>query len=135
MKYLTLAARLPELERAMAFIEEELLAAGCPDRARLQLALAAEEVFVNIASYAYPEAYGTVCLALSVSGRPPAATLTFTDSGQPYNPLDQPEPDLGLTAAARDIGGLGIYLVRQNVDSLCYQFVDGKNVLTLKKAF
>lgn len=102
---------------------------------RGDLRVVAEEVFVNIASYAYPEGQGAaVQFSCAVdSGDPPCLILEFRDSGIPFNPLNLPEPDLNAPLEARSEGGLGIFLVQQLMDRAAYRFEDGQNVLTLYK--
>jgi len=134
MRQLTVAARRDRLDDVLSFIEAELLAASCPKKARLQLSLAAEEVFVNIADYAYGGGEGDAIVSMDVSGNPPVATLVFSDAGAPHDPLQMPDPDVTLPAHERKIGGLGIFLVKKNVDEARYRREDGRNVLTLTKA-
>jgi anti-sigma regulatory factor (Ser/Thr protein kinase) len=133
VKHLTVSAAGDQLEAVLAFIEEELSASGCPAKARMRLSLAVEEVFVNIARYAYAPGEGNVDVSISISGDPPVATLAFSDGGVPYNPLERPDPDVTLEAEDREIGGLGIYMVKKNVDEVRYRYDDGQNVLTLIK--
>ena len=131
MKRLTVAARGDQLDAVLGFIERELI--GCPDKARMRLSLAAEEAFINIARYAYAPGEGDVDISLFVSGDPPVATLVFSDGGMPYNPLDRPDPDITRPAGEREIGGLGVYMIKKNVDEALYRYQGGKNVLTLTK--
>ena len=133
MKQLIVSARDSELGTILRFIEDELSAHDCPLKARMQLTLAAEEVFVNIARYAFSGEDGEVALSVSISSNPPLATLAFSDGGVPYNPLERPDPDVSLSAAEREIGGLGIYMVKRNVDEVRYRHENGRNVLTLIK--
>jgi anti-sigma regulatory factor (Ser/Thr protein kinase) len=99
----------------------------------MQISVAAEEIYVNIAHYAYAPETGTVTLRLELQEEPPAVTLTFLDSGIPFNPLDRTDPDVSLPAEEREIGGLGIFMTRKSMDDLRYEFRDGQNVLTLIK--
>jgi anti-sigma regulatory factor (Ser/Thr protein kinase) len=92
-----------------------------------------EEIFVNIASYAYAPGEGPAALRVERSDRPPAVTLTFRDRGLPYNPLAREDPDVSSLAEDRQIGGLGVFLTKQFMDELRYEYRDGQNVLTLKK--
>lgn len=95
--------------------------------------LAIEEIFVNIASYAYPSGGGDVTIAADVSGDPKTLTVVFQDSGTPFDPLAKPDPDISIPIEQRRIGGLGIFLVKDNMDDVTYRFADGKNILTIKK--
>ena len=130
---LTVDATLDNLRLVNAFLEEHLEEADCPLKAQMQIAVAAEEIYVNIANYAYAPETGTATLRLELQEEPPAVTLTFLDSGIPFNPLDRTDPDVSLPAEEREIGGLGIFMTRKSMDDLRYEFRDGQNVLTLIK--
>ena len=92
-----------------------------------------DELFSNIACYAYPPGTGTVTLRVEVAEDPSLATLTFIDSGVPYDPLSRADPDTTLSAEERKIGGLGIYMVKKSMDGVSYAYEDGKTILTIKK--
>ena len=100
---------------------------------QMKVELAIEEIFVNIASYAYPSGNGDVCILAEVSGSPKTLTVVFKDSGIPFDPLAMKDPDITIPTAQRSIGGLGIFLVKDNMDNVEYCYSDGKNVLTIKK--
>lgn len=121
------------LDTVQTFVEQQLDAADVPMKARLQLAVAVEEVFVNIASYAYAPGTGEAVVSMEVSGAPAAVTVTFADRGRPYDPLAKADPDVTLSAEAREIGGLGIFMTKKLADELRYEYRDGQNVLTLRK--
>ena len=135
MDELTLDARTEELDQALAFVDECLDRCGCERRTRTQIDVAVEEIFVNIASYAYPPAEtrppGSVTLRFEVQGG--AAVITLIDQGIPFDPLARPDPDVTLPAEERSIGGLGIYMVKKSMDGVSYRREDGRNVLTLRK--
>ncbi len=99
----------------------------------MQLKLAVEEIFTNICNYAYDDKDGMVVLSLETNPSPLSITIKFEDHGSYFNPLDIRNPDTNLTAEEREIGGLGIFLVKKNVDEIQYENIDGKNVLTIKK--
>ncbi len=122
--------KLPELQ---AFVEERLEAADCPVKARMQIGLAVEEIFVNIAHYAYAPEKGMATVRVEVSEDPVTVTITFLDHGVPFDPLAKADPDLSLDAEERQIGGLGIFLTRQIMDDVAYAYKNGQNILTLKK--
>ena len=124
--------KLPEL---LAFIEQQLEEVGCPLKTQMEIAVAAEEVFVNIASYAYAPGTGAVTVRIEISDDPAAATITFSDSGIPFDPLKKADPDVTLSAEEREIGGLGIFMTRKFMDNVTYTYRDGQNILTLKKNF
>lgn len=130
---LTVDATLDNLRLVNAFLEEHLEEADCPLKAQMQISVAAEEIYVNIAHYAYAPETGTATLRLELQEEPPAVTLTFLDSGIPFNPLDRTDPDVSLPAEEREIGGLGIFMTRKSMDDLRYEFRDGQNILTLTK--
>ena len=99
----------------------------------MQIALAVEEIFVNIAHYAYAPDKGKATVRVEVSEAPVRVTITFIDSGVPYDPLAKEDPDVNLKAEERKIGGLGIYLTKQVMDDVVYEYKDNQNILTLKK--
>ena len=123
-------ANLPDVQ---AFVEERLEAAGCPMKAMMQVSVAVEEIFINIASYAYAPNTGTVTLRVEILEDPKRAAVTFLDRGTPYDPLAKTDPDVTLPAADREIGGLGIYLTKKTMDDVRYVYENGQNVLTLVK--
>ncbi len=106
---------------------------SCSMRTLLELDMLVEEIFINIASYAYPDKRGTAAIDLALNDKKDAITITFRDSGIPYNPLEKPSPDLSSPASARQIGGLGIFLVQKYADQLFYVYEDGENRLSLRK--
>ena len=122
--------KLPEL---LAFIEQQLVEVGCPLKTQMEIAVAAEEVFVNIASYAYAPGTGIATVCIEIDDDPPAATIAFSDSGVPFDPLKKADPDVTLPAEEREIGGLGIFMTRKFMDDVTYTYRDGQNILTLKK--
>ncbi len=132
-KELTLEAALENLERATAFLDGELEAIGCPLKAQLQLDVALEELFVNVARYAYAPGTGSVTVRILPEKDPKRVTVTLIDSGVPYDPLAKADPDVTLSAEERQIGGLGIYMVKKSVDAMNYEYRDGRNILRIVK--
>jgi len=130
---LTLEASVEALPQVTAFLEERLEAADCPMKAQMQLSIAAEEIFVNIAHYAYAPGTGEATVRLELGGEPPAARVTFIDRGVPFDPLKKTDPDITLAAEDRQIGGLGIYMTKKTMDDVRYEYRDGQNILTLVK--
>ena len=135
METITLAATIDNLQQVTDFAAEKLEARDCPLKASMQLELVIEEVFVNIASYAYDGETGDAKLSMEFEENPAAVILTFVDDGKPYNPLEKPDPDTSLGVDEREIGGLGIFLVKSNVDEISYERTVGKNILRMKKFF
>ena len=133
MKEITLDATLENLDEVLAFVDGCLEEAECPMKAQMQIDVAVEELFVNIASYAYAPGTGSATIQIETERDPLAVSITLIDSGMPYDPLKKPDPDVTLSAAEREIGGLGIFLTRQVMDDVAYEYKDGKNILTLKK--
>ena len=130
---LNTSAEVENLPEVLSFLEAHLEAADCSMKAQMQITVAAEEIFVNIASYAYAPGTGTATVRLEISGAPKAAVITFLDSGTPFDPLAKEDPDVTLSAEERDIGGLGIYMTKKTMDEVRYEYKDGQNILTLIK--
>ncbi len=128
---LKIEARTENLEQVLAFIERNLEAADCPVKAQTQICVAAEEIFVNIASYAYTPETGDAVISMSTGDG--TAEIVFRDRGMPFDPLAKPDPDVTLAARDRQIGGLGIYMVKKSMDEVLYRYENGENVLTIRK--
>ncbi len=133
MKELVIEATVDNLPDVLAFIDEQLEAADCPMKTQIQIDVSVEEIFVNIANYAYPDGTGSAKIQAEVTAEPFSAQITFIDSGIPYDPLAKADPDVTLSAEDRQIGGLGIFMVKKSMDDVKYEFTDGQNILTLKK--
>lgn len=134
MKRLTIAATLENLEVAQAFVERELEEIGCPPRVVFQVSIAVEEIYVNIARYAYNPDIGEATIQFSVGGDPLQIVIQFLDSGRPFDPLAKKDADTTLSAEDREIGGLGILMVKKSMDTVEYIYEDGKNILTIRKS-
>ncbi|MBQ4428089.1 MAG: ATP-binding protein [Oscillospiraceae bacterium] len=130
MSELTLTATTENIAAVTAFVDEELEKLDCSMKAQMQIDVAIDELFSNIAFYAY-ENGGDATVRFDYADG--VVTLTFIDSGKPYDPTKKDDPDTTLSAEERQIGGLGIFLVKKTMDSLDYRYEDGKNVLTIKK--
>ena len=135
MKEMTLEATVANLDAVIDFVSEELIGLGCPAKTLMQIQLAVEEVYVNIANYAYAPGQGPATILMEVSDEERKISFTFIDRGFPYNPLEKEDADVTLPAEQRKIGGLGIYLVKQSMDELNYEYKDGKNIFTISKSF
>ncbi|MCI8478561.1 MAG: ATP-binding protein [Oscillospiraceae bacterium] len=133
MKTIVVPAKTEELDTVNAVIDAELEVCGCSPKVQMQIALAVEEIFVNIASYAYNPEIGEAEIEVGISGTPPTVTIRFLDHGKPFNPLAKEDADTTLPAEERGIGGLGILLVKKNMDQVSYSYEAGKNILTIQK--
>jgi len=133
IKKLILPAETEKLSEVLDFVNAVLEENGCSMKAQMQIEVALEELYVNIAHYAYPERKGEAEIDVSVV--PGCIEITLIDSGIPYDPLAKPDPDITLSAKERAIGGLGIFMSKKLMDDISYQYVDGKNHLTIKKKF
>ena len=133
MQELIIEARLENLDAVNDFVHNSIADVECSKKVVMQLGVIVEEIFVNIASYSYPEKVGMATIQSKIQENPAAITLTFIDNGIKYNPLEKDDPDLELSAEERDIGGLGIYLVKNMVEEISYSYADNKNILTITK--
>ncbi len=133
MKELTIDATVENIERVTAFIEEQLEPLGCSMKARMQIAIAIDELFGNIAHYAYNPDVGPATVRVEVSGEPLAVLITFIDNGVPYDPLAKADPNTALSAEEREVGGLGIYMVKKSMDEITYEYRNGQNILKIRK--
>ena len=134
MKELNIEARPENLPDVLAFIDEQLEACGCAMDIQIQIDIAVEEIFVNIASYAYNPEIGTAVIRVEFQDNPLTVIMTFMDNGVPYDPLAKEDPDITLSADERQIGGLGIFMVKQSMDDIQYEYKNGNNILTIKKS-
>jgi anti-sigma regulatory factor (Ser/Thr protein kinase) len=130
---ITLTAVPENFAAAQEHVRSFLDSASCSMRTLFELDMVVEEVFINVASYAYPDSTGMVSLDLTLDEEQNFLCLTFRDSGIPYDPLRKQSPDLSAPAEKRPIGGLGIFLVQKYSDSLSYEYADGENRLTIGK--
>ncbi len=130
---LELEAVAENLAEVQTFVEERLSRTDCSPRAQMQIGVAVEEIFINIASYAYAPDMGKATVRVEITEAPVAVTITFVDHGIPYDPLARTDPDVTLPAAERDIGGLGVFMTKKLMDDVAYEYRDGQNILTLKK--
>ncbi|MDR3115047.1 MAG: ATP-binding protein [Treponema sp.] len=134
----TLPAEINQLEKALEFIRAILESAACPPAVEQAVELAVEEIFVNIARYAYPETKpGAVRIGCKVERTLHHSRLIiiFADRGKPYNPLEHPDPDISVAIEEREIGGLGILMVKRVMDKVQYDYTKGWNRLALMKSW
>ena len=131
MSELTVKADIKELDRVLAFVDGALESVNCSMKVQMQIDVAVEEIFVNIASYAYPDGIGEAKIA--VYAESDKVMITFEDCGIKYDPLQNEDPDITLSANERPIGGLGVYMVKKTMDSVSYEYKENKNRLTIIK--
>ena len=133
MQELNIEAKVENLDKVIAFVDEEIDKLECSQKIRVQIDVAVEELFVNIAHYAYRPDVGPATVRVEVEKDPPAVSLTFIDHGIPYDPLAKEDPDITLSAEERSIGGLGIFMVKKSMDDIDYEYKDGQNILHIRK--
>ena len=132
-KSLELEARIENLDQVMSFVDGILEENDCPMKEMMQIDVAVEEIFVNIAHYAYSPEVGKAVVSASLDSEKAIISVSFEDKGVPFNPLAKDDPDVSLSAEDRQIGGLGIFMVKKSMDDVLYERKDGKNILTLVK--
>ena len=132
---LTVEAADENLAQVLTFVDEQLETQGCPPKTQLQIDVAVEEIFVNIAHYAYAPETGMATIRVETQAEPKRVMISFIDHGIPYDPLAKPDPDVTLSAEDRQIGGLGIFIVKKSMDNMRYEYQDGQNILTIMKVF
>ena len=133
MKELTIAATIENIDTVTDFVNEQLEELECSMRVQMQIAVAIDELFGNIAHYAYNPDVGNATVRVEVVEEPLAVLITFIDKGVPYDPLSSADPDITLGAEERQIGGLGIFMVKKSMDEVSYEYNNGQNILTIRK--
>ena len=129
----TFPAKTDALSDVLGFVDEMLQSYDCPMKIQMGICVAIEEVFVNIAHYAYGGGDGDMTLGIGFDEETRNITFEMADSGVPFDPLKKPDPDITLSAEEREIGGLGIFITKKTMDSVSYSYEDGKNILTMIK--
>ena len=132
---IVIEARRENLDQVLGFMDAHLERRDCPMKVMLQLDIAVEELFVNIANYAYGDQVGQAVIQLQEEHDPEGISITFIDEGMPFDPLAKPDPDVTLGAMDRSVGGLGIYMVKKSMDDMKYRYEDNRNMLTIRKNF
>ena len=129
----TFPAKTEALPEVLGFVEETLEGFECSMKTQMAICVAIEEVFVNVAHYAYPGGEGDVTLGIGFDE--PSRTVTFrmTDGGVPFDPLNKQDPDITLSAEEREVGGLGIFITKKTMDTLAYTYENAENILTMTK--
>lgn len=120
------------MSRVNAFVEGELDKAGCMVSARTKVMVALEELFVNVAHYAYEGKDGDVSVSIEFEDKD--MILVLKDKGRPFNPLEKPDPNVEASLDERSIGGLGIFMVKKTMDEFDYEYKDGENIVTIRHA-
>ena len=127
-------AKVNELPNVISFIESELEKFEFSFKIITQFNLVVEELFVNVASYAYKDKNDGKCkITIDYNQDKQEVKLSMEDNGIKFNPLEKEDPDTTLSAEEREIGGLGILLVKKNMDNIEYKYEDNKNILILSK--
>ena len=130
---LSIPATIDSLEEVLNFVNGFIQEIGVSPKIEMQLDIAVEELFVNIAHYAYKKDIGNADISLQITNDPKAITIEFRDSGKPFNPLEREDPDTSLSAEKRNIGGLGIFMAKKSVDEIAYRRENDQNILTIRK--
>ena len=133
MQEKTLPAVIESIPQVIDWVDEALEKLDCPMKAQMQIDVAVDEIFANIANYAYPDQEGTATVRLDFEEETRTLSIIFIDQGQPFDPLNKEDPDVSLNAEERAIGGLGIFLVKKTMDDMVYHYMDGQNVLKIRK--
>ncbi len=133
MKEITIEATVGNIGTVTEFVNKQLEELHCPMKAQIQIDMAIDELFGNIAHYAYCPDTGEATVRIEVENEPLSVVITFMDGGVPYDPLKKNDPDVTLSAEEREIGGLGIFLVKNSMDDISYEYKDGHNILRIKK--
>ena len=133
MQELNLEASVANIPAVTDFVNAILEELDCPMKARMQIDVAIDELFSNIAQYAYTPGTGPATVRVETEEDPRAVILTFIDRGIPYDPLAAEDPDITAPAEERSIGGLGVFLVKKTMDDVRYERRDGQNILRITK--
>lgn len=133
MREITVKALNSNVDKVVDFVNLQLESFECNVKAQLQIDVAIDELFSNIANYAYEDIEGDATISVDFDSDTRIVSIMFIDSGIPYNPLDKDDPDVTLSAEEREIGGLGIFLVKKSMDAMEYEYKDNKNILTITK--
>ncbi len=133
MNELTIEATMENISAVTEFVDRKLEMLGCPMKALMQINIAIDELFGNIAQYAYTPETGPATVRMEVEEEPLAVIITFIDKGKPYDPLSGEDPDISLAAEERSVGGLGVFLVKKTMDHISYEYRNGQNILRIRK--
>lgn len=132
-KEIVIDAVKENLPAVLEFVDSQLEEIDCPIKVQMQMDIAVEEIYINIANYAYSPDIGKATIKVGISDDNKEVSITFIDNGVPYNPLEKDDPDITLSAEERAIGGLGIFMVKKSMDDMIYEYKEGQNILTIIK--
>lgn len=132
-KEITIDAEISKINLVTDFVNEQLELYNFPESEKMKVNIAIDELLANVANYAYKDELGKITIQIDINKK--VLAMTFIDSGIKYNPLEREDPDITLSAEEREIGGLGIYLVKNLMDKMEYEYVDGKNIIKIQKNF
>lgn len=133
MSEITLNATVENIELAMKFVNEELEKINCSEDNIAIIDIAVDEIFGNIAKYAYQSEEGVAIVRFESFNNEKTVKISFIDEGIRYNPLEKEDPDITLSLEEREIGGLGVFIVKKSMDDMIYEYIDNKNTLTIIK--
>ena len=133
MTYQTFPAKVEALSDVLGFVDRVLESYECPMKIQTAICVAIEEVFVNVAHYAYDDGEGDMMLGIGFDEESRNITFRMSDKGTPFDPLKKPDPDITLSAEEREIGGLGIFITKKTMDTVTYAYENGENILTMIK--
>lgn len=128
---IVLPANIESFPKFFNWLEKKCSDAGIEDAYKNKIYIATEEIFTNISNYAYPPKEGDVEITFKIIDEK-QVEMKFTDSGVAYNPLEKEDPDITLNSEERQVGGLGIFMVKNYMDEINYVYENGKNILTIK---
>ncbi len=133
MNEIKVEAIIENIPKVTEFVDGILEGLDCPMKAQMQIDVAIDELLSNIAYYAYSPGTGEATVRVESNEEPKAVTITFIDRGVQYDPLAKTDPDVSLPAEEREVGGLGIFIVKKTMDDMSYEYRDGQNILVIKK--
>ncbi len=132
---LDVEANPDQMPKVLHFVEEQMRPLRFSVTERSLMKMSVEEIFMNVADYAYGNEEGRVQVIAEANAGENALELTFIDRGQPFDPLSKEDPDVTLPGKERKQGGLGIFLAKSQMDDMIYTYKEEKNMLYMKKIF
>ena len=133
MKELTIDAKIENVDKVIEFINQELDSFACTSKIKTEIDVAVDEIFANISNYAYNPNVGDTTIQIEKVNDSSAVVITFIDKGVPFDPLIKKDPNVTLSAEERQIGGLGIYIVKKTMDKVDYEYKNNQNILRITK--